>query len=147
MSKKNIYEVFEDFKQAKTKKDRIDVLRNNDSFALRNVLIGTLHPGVKYTIEKIPDFKREEMPPGMSYSNMSNALQRMYLFVENNPRTPAGLTDKRKTEILIQILESLEVKEADVFAGIILKEQNVPYLTPALVNEAFEGLLPTTSTP
>lgn len=144
MSNKNIYEVFNEFKEAKTKKDRIDVLRKNDSFALRNVLLGTFHPGVSYTITKIPDFRREEVPPGMSYSNMTTALQRIYLFMNGNPRVPAGLTDKRKNEILIQILESLEVKEADVFAGILLKDQSVPYLTPTLVNEAFEGLLPTT---
>ena len=41
MSKKNIYEVFDDFKAAKSKKDRIDVLRRNDTWALRQVLIGT----------------------------------------------------------------------------------------------------------
>ena len=143
MSKKNIYEVFDDFRKSKNKSERIAVLRNNDSFALRNVLLGTFHPNAKFAIKDIPEWKRDDdLPAGMSYNNMTQVLDKIYLFMENNPRTPAGLTDKRRTEILLQLLESLEPKEADVFIGILKKDQKVPYLTEALVNEAFEGLLP-----
>ena len=143
MSKKNIYEVFDDFKAAKSKKDRIDVLRRNDTWALRQVLIGTFYKGVEFAINDIPEWKRDlNMPAGMGYNNMTQVLDKIYLFMKNNPRTPAGLTDKRRTELLLQLLESLEPKEADVFIGILKKDQKVPYLTEALVNEAFEGLLP-----
>lgn len=143
MSKKNIYEVFEDFKSAKNKKDRLKVLQDNDTFALRNVLRGTFHPQAKFIIKETPDWKRQDdLPPGMAYNNMSHALDKVYLFMENHPRTPANLTEKRKIELLIQVLESLEPKEADVYMGVILKKQNVPHLTEALVNEAFPGILP-----
>ena len=128
MSKKNIYEVFDDFKAAKSKKDRIDVLRRNDTWALRQVLIGTFYKGVEFAINDIPEWKRDlNMPAGMGYNNMTQVLDKIYLFMKNNPRTPAGLTDKRRTEL---------------FIGILKKDQKVPYLTEALVNEAFEGLLP-----
>ena len=142
MANKNIYEVFDDFKKAKTKADRILILQKNDTPALRDVLIGAFHPNVRYTVDKIPEFRRVDMPAGMSYDHMSGALSRIYLFVKDNPRVPEGLTEKRKNEILIQILESLEEKEADVFIGILKKDLKVPYLTPALINEAFTGLLP-----
>ena len=62
--------------------------------------------------------------------------------MENNPRTPAGLTENRKIELLIQLLEGLEPNEADVYVGILKKDLKVPQLTSALVNEAFNGLLP-----
>ena len=143
MSKKNIYEIFDDFKAATTKADRIDVLQKNDGFALRNVLIGAFHPSVKYSVKDVPAFKREKMPAGMAYGNMTQALQRIYLFMQDNPRVPAGLTEKRKNEILIQILESLEENEADVFVNILKKDLKVPYLTPTLVNEAFGEIIPT----
>lgn len=142
MSIKNVYEVLEEFKNAKNKAERLDVLRKNDNFALRNVLIGVYHPGVHFTVKENPEFRREKMPAGMAYGNMTEALSRLYLFMENNPRVPAGLTEKRKIEILIQILESLEEPEADVFLGILKKDLKVPYLTSALVNEAFPDLLP-----
>lgn len=141
MANKNVYEIFDDFKKVKTKAERLDVLRKNDNHALRNVLLGTFSPKIKFTITKAPEFKREKMPPGMSYDHMSGALDRMYLFVEGNPRVPPGLTEKRKNEILIQILESLEEKEADVFLSVLKKDLGVPYLTEALVNEAFPELL------
>lgn len=142
MSKKNVYEVFEDFKNASGKKERIEVLKNNDTFALRNVLVGTFHPDVKYAIKTIPPYKSEDVPPGMSYNNMTQVLDKMYLFMENNPRTPPGLTEQRKQQLLVQILESLEEKEAVVFMNTILKDQKIPYLTVNLVNEAFPGLIP-----
>lgn len=141
MANKNIYEVFDDFKAVKSKTDRINVLRKNDSYALRQVLLGVFHPNIEFTVDKAPEFRREPMPPGMSYDHMTGALSRIYLFMKDNPRVPAGLTEKRKSEILIQILESLEEKEADVFVSLLKKDLKVPYLTEALVNEAFPGLL------
>lgn len=142
MSIKNIYEVFDEFKDAKTKAERIEVLKNNDTPVFRNVLIGTFHPSITYTVDKIPEFKREAMPPGMAYGNMTTALTRLYLFIQNHPRTPAELTEKRKNEILIQILESLEEREADVFVGILKRDQKIPYLTYNLIHEAIPGILP-----
>lgn len=141
MALKNIYEVLDDFRTAKTKQDRIAVLRKNDSWALKSVLQAVFHPNVKFNT-KVPDYKKEHVPPGMSYDHMTSALQRAYLFQEGNPRTPPALTEKRKTELLIQILESLEPKEAEVFCNMLKKDLKVPYLTEALVNEAFDGLLP-----
>jgi hypothetical protein len=141
MANKNIYEVLDEFKTAKTKQDRIGVLRKNDTWALKSVLQGVFHPDVKFNV-KIPEYKKEDVPPGMSYDHMTSALQRAYLFQEGNPRTPPALTEKRKIELLIQILESLEPKEAEVFANMLKKDLKTPYLTEALVNEAFDGLLP-----
>lgn len=142
MSNKNIYEIFEDFKKETTRAGRLAVLQKNNTKVLKDVLQGTYHPDVTFFIKKIPEYKNEPVPPGMAYGNMTEALSRIYLFVANNPRTPAGLTEKRKTEILIQILESLEPQEAEVFANIIRKDQKIPFLTNNLINEAFPGLLP-----
>jgi hypothetical protein len=140
MSIKNVYEVFEEFKAASGKNERLAVLQTNDSYALRQILLGTFNKNVVFDVE-IPKFNRQQMPAGMSYSHMTDALSRVYLFVEGNAKRPPALTKKRQTEILIQILESLEEKEADVFAGMLKKDLKVPYLTPALVGEAFPGLL------
>lgn len=143
MSNKNIYEVFDDFKAATTKKDRIEVLKRNDTWALKQVLLGVFHKDVEFAIKDIPEFRRDDnMPAGMGYNNMTQVLDKIYLFMKNNPRTPPALTDKRRTELLLQLLESLEPKEADVFIGILKKDLKVPYLTEALIHETFPGLLP-----
>ncbi len=140
MSIKNVYEVFEEFKAASGKNERIAVLKKNDSYALRQILLGTFNKNVVFDVE-IPKFNRQQIPAGMSYSHMTDALSRVYLFVEGNAKRPAGLKKQRQTEILIQILESLEEKEADVYANMLKKDLKIPYLTPALVSEAFPGLL------
>ena len=142
MANRNVYEILSDFQAQKTKAKRLEVLRSNDCYALQQVLLGTFSPHVQFTITKIPDYKKIDVPPGMSYNHMTGALDRVYLFVKDNDRVPAGLTNARKEELLIQILESLESPEAEVFANMLMKDLKVPYLTEALVNEAFPDLLP-----
>ena len=142
MSKKNIYEVFKEFEYAPSKDTRIGVLQSNDSWALRNILIGAFSPNVSFTVKKIPQWKKVDVPPGMAYNHMTDALQKAYLFQEGNPRCPPALTEKRRDELLIQLLESLEPAEAEIYAAMIMKQLKVPYLTPKLINEAFKGLLP-----
>lgn len=142
MAIKNVYEVFDDFRNATTKQDRLDVLRRNDSYALKNVLLGAFNPEIKFTIKKVPEYKKIDIPPGLSYSHMTDALSKVYLWVEGNPKRPEGLTEKRATELLLQLLESLEPKEAEVFSAMIRKDLKIPHLTQKLVNEAFPGLLP-----
>ena len=142
MAIKNVYEVLDDFRNATTKQDRLDVLRRNNSFALKSILQGALDPRVKFTIKEVPKYNKVDVPPGLSYSHMSDALSKVYLWTEGNPKRPEGLTEKRATELLLQLLESLEPKEAEVFAAMIRKDLKIPHLTQKLVNEAFPGLLP-----
>ena len=140
MSKKNVYEILNEFKTASGKNERVAVLKANDSYALRQVLLGTFQKEIEFDVE-VPKFNRQEIPPGMAYSHMTSVLDRVYLFVKGHPRRPEGLTKQRQTELLIQILESIEPPEADVIVGMLKKDLKVPYLTPTLVNEAFPGLL------
>lgn len=140
---KNIYEVFAEFEQATTKQSKIDTLRNNDSYALREVLRGTFDPNIEFTVTTIPYYKPSDAPPGLGYSSIHQELGRAYLFEKNNPKVSKNLSDKRKEQILIQILECLESKEAEVYMNMLLKKQRVKGLTSNIVREAFPSLLPT----
>jgi hypothetical protein len=134
---KNVYEIFDEFEQAKTKKDKIDVLRRNVNYALRNVLQGTFNPNIQFIFEKIPNYKVSDAPVGLGYSTIHQELGRVYLFEKNNPKVSPQLTQKRKEEILIQVLESLEAREAEVYANMIMKKQNVKGLDKKIAKEAF----------
>jgi len=147
-SNRNVYEIFEEFKACKTKPDRIKVLKSNNTYALRNTLLGTFHPQVEFAIDEIPPYKiQENLPPGMSYGSITQAIPKIYLFMKKHPKLPPGLTPKRRNELLIQLLEGLEAKEAEVFANIIRKDQKIKYLTYDLVREAYAGLLPELTKP
>jgi len=139
---KNLYEVFGEFENAPNRQEKIDILRNNKSYALECVLRGTFHPNIRYVIDEIPNYRKSDAPPGLGYTSIHQELDRAYLLEENNPRTSPDLTLNRKKVILAQMLESMEEKEAAVFAGMLMKRLPVKGLTYKLVQEAFPGLLP-----
>lgn len=139
---KNLYEVFDEFEKAPTKQDKINVLRSNSSYALREVLRGTYNPNIEFTITNVPYYKPSDAPPGLGYSSIHQELSRAYIFESNNPKVSPNLSDKRKEQILIQILECLEEREAQIYMNMLLKKQRVKGLTSNMVKEAFPDLLP-----
>lgn len=138
---KNIYEIFTEFENAKTKQEKINVLRNNDGWAIRNVLKGSFDPTVQFVIERVPYYKPSDSPPGLGYTSIHQELGRAYLFEINSPKVDPNLSYDRKEKILIQILEALESKEAVIFMNMLLKKQKVKGMNIAIVKEAYPGLL------
>lgn len=139
---KNIYEIFAEVENAASHRDRVNVIKFNATYALRNVLAGIFDPRIQFSLSEIPEYTPSLSPPGMGYSTIHQELGRMYLFEANNPRVPTTLTDKRKKEILIQILESLEAREAKILVEMLQKKHSVKGLTYKVVKEAIPGLLP-----
>jgi hypothetical protein len=137
---KNIYEIFDEYEKASTKEERLQVLKRNGNYALRSVLKGTYDPNIQFNIEKVPLYKPSDAPPGLGYTSIHQELSRVYLFTANDPRTSINLTLKRKEQLLIQILEALEKREAEVFMNMLLKKQKVKNLNVDIVKEAFPDL-------
>jgi hypothetical protein len=138
---KNIYEILEEIEKAKSKEDRIAILRYNSSWALQNVLKGTYDSSIQFSVDKIPTYKPSDAPPGLGYSSIHQELGRAYLFEKNNPKVNPNLTEKRKEQILIQMLECLEAKEAQVLCNMILKKPLCKGLNYNVVKEAFPDLI------
>ena len=57
---------------------------------------------------------------------------------------PAGekLTERKRTELLLQLLESLEPREAEVVIGIFKKDQGIKGLNYKFVKDCFPDMLP-----
>lgn len=138
---KLIHEVFSEIEQRENDHDRLAVLRFNQTWALKNVLKGAFDPNVEFAID-VPEYKKQNTPVGLGYSSIHQELGRAYLLEKNNPRVDRNLKPERKKQILIQILEALEDKEAEIFANMIRKDLKVKGLTYELVKEAFPDLLP-----
>lgn len=139
---KNIYEIFDEVGRAASKKDAILVLQYNQTYTLKSVLKGMFDPRVKFAITKIPPYKKSDAPPGLGYNSLHQEIHRAYLFVEGEPRA-VNLTLKRREELLIQILEVMESREAEVFANMLLKKTDAyKGITLDTVKKAFPDILP-----
>jgi hypothetical protein len=140
---KTLYEVFDEFEKATTKKERMDVLGNNLSHTLVEVLRLTFHPDIKWKVKELPENYRipNDVLPGITYDSLNSQLRRLYLFQEGHP-TAEQLTEKRRTELLFQILNAIEPREAEIVMGIFSKDQGVKGLNYKFVKEAFPQMLP-----
>jgi len=139
---KNMYEVFDEFDMALTKREKMKVIEDNLSQTLVNVLLLTFHPDYEWKYKEFPeDYRIPDTKPGISVCQLGTELRKMYLFRKGDS-TAESLTDKKRNELLIQFLESLEPREAEVVVGIFKKDQGVDGLTYEFVKEAFPQLLP-----
>ena len=104
---KNIYEVFDEFEAATTKKERMAVIERNLSKTLVDVLYFTFHPNIKWKIKDMPEnYKVPDTKPGISVAQLSTEIRRIYLFQEGHPEAER-LSPRKQNELLILFLESL----------------------------------------
>ena len=140
---KNIYEIFDDFEIADTKQEKLQVIGQNLSPLLVEVLRLTFHPDFQWKVKDYPDnyITDWQKSGGLSECQLNTELRKLYMFQCGN-LTAEALTPRKQNELLIQLLESLEPREAEVVVGIFRKDQGVEGLTYEFVKEAFPQLLP-----
>jgi hypothetical protein len=118
------------------------VIEKNLSKTLVDVLQFTFHPECKWKIKEMPEnYKTPDTKPGISRCQLSTEIRKLYLFQEGHPEAEK-LSPRKQNELLIQLLESIEPREAEVIIGIFKKDQGVKGLTYNFVKEAFPNLLP-----
>jgi hypothetical protein len=138
---KNIYEILDEVAKAPDDESRKAVLYYNQNHALLMVLRAAFHPDIRFVIKTIPKYTPADSPIGMGQTSLHMDINKIYLFEENNPRVSPNLTLERKEQLLMQILEGLEAREAEVLCNTLLKDLKVPGLTKELVLEVFPELL------
>jgi hypothetical protein len=140
---KNIYEVFDEFELSTNKKERMVVIEKNLTKTLVQVFELAYHPQYEWLINEMPDnyIIPTDMLPGLSPQTLSTQLRKLYLFQKGNPAAEV-LTKEKRQQLLLQLLESIEPREAEVVIGILSKDLGVKGLDYKFVKEAFPNLLP-----
>ena len=134
---KRICEILDEFTNAPTKKDKIEVLsRNWENTGLRQTLRLTYDPNIKWLVEgKYPEnYRVPDTKPGISYSNLYLELRRLWMFDAHNEKA-VQISEKRRNELLLQLLESLEPRESDVVIGIFRKDLKVKGLNHKFLSD------------
>jgi len=140
---KTLYELFDEFELAKNKKERMDLIGKNLSQPLVTVLKLAYHPAFQWKVKELPENYKipTDMLPGITYDSLNAQLRKLYMFRVGD-ETAEKLTERKRTELLTQILESIEPREAEVILGIFQKDLGVKGLDYKFVKEAFPDLIP-----
>ena len=132
--------IFEDVAAANSIKARKKVLLENESNQLKELLKYAFHPDIKFALPPgKPPYKTIGSPDEYNPTYLYPNIRKFYLYIEGGHD---GLTQLRREQLFVQMLESLHPKEAEVVIQIKDKKLNYRGLTYALVKTTFPEILP-----
>ena len=133
----NVFEVLQKVSAAKKKAEKISILKQNDSTALRTVIQGCYHPGIKLDLP-------EGDPPyeACDAHNAPSSLHRKWKDFGYFTGAHTKKLGKIKVErMFIQLLESIHPEDAKIVLQMKAKK---PFkgISSALVKEVYPNLIP-----
>ena len=130
-------EILDKVHKAKTKPQKIKILQEHDTDALRMVIKSSFDPNIEWDIpEGTPPYMANEAPEGTEHSYLENESKLYWHFVKGADNQTSKT---RKETMFIQSLEGLCKGEAEVVLDMKDKVLHRKYkgLSAAVVKEAF----------
>ena len=131
-------EVLQKVSNAKTKAQKIKLLQEMNSPALRALLIANFDESV---ISMLPDgdvpYKPNDAPEETEHTKLIQEYRKLYLFFKGG----ANISQARRETLFIQLLEGLHAKEAEVLS--LVKDKKIGKrwkITRQCVEEAFPNI-------
>lgn len=141
MAIKNFHEIFTEVGNAKGRGEKIEVLKKYSSSPLKDVLGFTYNPGVVWLLpETDPSFKKFDPEVDGEPLRLASETRKFYLFVKGYSPAQRDITQAKREQVFMNLLESLHPHEAQVLLD--MKNRRLQYngLTSKLVAEAFPNL-------
>ena len=133
-------EVLQKAHNAKTKAEKINILRNNKSDALVSVFIINFDDSVVPVVplgEDVP-YRKNEAPAGTEHSKLEHEARILFHFFKGGSK----LSPIKRETMFIQLLEGLHQDEAEVVIKAVNKNLHKRYkITQACVKEAFPEIV------
>ena len=132
-----ISEILRKVSNAKTKKEKVDLLRKHNSTALRQLMVINFDESV---ISELPEgevpYTPNDAPTGTDHTRLEQEYRGLYRFFKGGDPRIKSL--KRET-MFVQLLEGLSAEEAELLVLIKDGRLNEKYkrITKAVVSEAF----------
>lgn len=131
-----ISEIFQKVSNAKTKAEKIKILQDNNTQALRSILIWNYDESV---ISMIPEgdvpYTPNEAPAGTEHTLLEKEARKLYYFIKGGDES---LKQFQREKMFIQMLEGLHSSEAELLVLVKDKKLQDKYrITKAVVQEAF----------
>ena len=136
--KKHIYEVLELVEKASKKEEKINILKSNESWALKDVLRATYDDAIQFLLPggKPPYTPSQE---GSIPSTLLKQNVQFKFFVKGGPGEK--MLPVKRERIFINVLEAVHPNDAELLVKMINKESLGKGITKKLVQEAFPGLI------
>tara|TARA_R110000772_G_scaffold123653_1_gene230025 strand:+ start:366 stop:845 length:480 start_codon:yes stop_codon:yes gene_type:complete len=132
-----ISEILDKVSKAKTKQNKVALLKQYNSPALRMVIKSSFDPKIKWALPEgeVP-FKRNEAPAGTEHSVLAYESRKLYHYIKGGN---GDLSQGKRETMFVQMLEGLHESEADVLVaakdGVL--HQMYKGLSANVVKEAF----------
>jgi hypothetical protein len=139
IKEKLMFEILNEFEQAKTESERIAVLQKYDTKQFREFLFYALETTLEYDVE-IPKYRPAPEPAGLNYTYLSMEMDKMYRFIKGHKLRPEGLSAQKQKQLLLVVLESLHKEEAEILVKMLQKKFKVNFLTQKIVQKALSGM-------
>jgi hypothetical protein len=137
MYKKPIPEVLRLANEIEDAEERAKFLNINMREGLVKVLACFHNDSIVFTKFKDIKYSTKHNKAGISDSNLDHEIKRMYIFTKSNP-----VSEERKKQKLIQILESMYSEESDlVYNYLILKKNPYKNLNKNFIKKYFPQVL------
>jgi len=132
-----IHEVIDLVNKKKSKADKVKVLKENESWALKDIIRGSMDSTVKWNLPVgTPPYTPNK--PESTPTNLLRENVKFKYFVQGGPGTK--MPSFKREQMFIGLIEGIHPEDAKLVIDMIAK--NPPKgLTRPLVKEAFPGLL------
>jgi len=132
-----ISEILDKVSKLKSKKDKVNFLREHNTDSLRMVLKSAFDPKIKWLLPEgdVP-YKHNDAPEGTEHSVLAYEARKLYHFMEGGN---ADINQNKRETMFVQMLEGLHESEADVLCAAKDKVLHKKYkgLSDSVVKEAF----------
>lgn len=136
--KKHIYEVLELVEKATKKEEKINILKLNESWALKDVLRATYDDSIQFLLPGgTPPYTANA--EGSIPSTLLKQNVQFKFFIKGGPGEK--ILPVKRERIFINVLEAIHPKDAELLIKMINKESLGKGITKKLVQEAFPGLI------
>lgn len=134
-----ISEVLQKVSNAKTKAQKIKLLHENNTPALRSLLIANFDESIVSLLPpgEVP-YQANDAPAGTEHTKLEHEYRKLYLFFKGGSNS---LKQSKRESLFIQMLEGLHRSEAALLCLVKDKELGKKYkITRACVEEAFPAI-------
>ena len=133
-----ISEVLQKVHSAKTKAQKVKILQDNNTNALRSILIANFDESVQSLLpEGSVPYEKNDAPLGTEHTVLEQEYRKLYLFFKGG----STIKQSQRENLFIQMLEGLSVEEAELLILVKDKALNKKYrITRACVENAFPSI-------